>query len=114
MKSKTVSADFENRLVQTKQEVKTLRGDELHSLDQAHREASRAANHATRGAQSEAREDARQVWAMSDQMARKDESYQDMTDKLQNDVEAATDGVENHADELGRRTQDRLDDHVSK
>merc|ERR1719155_404863 len=76
MKSKTVSADFENRLVQTKEEVETLRGDELHALDQAHREASRAVNHATRGAQSEAREDARKVWSMSDHMARKDESYQ--------------------------------------
>lgn len=51
---------------------------------------------------------------LSDRMARKDQSYQDLSDKLENRVEDAADFAENNCEKLARRTQDRLQDHLER
>jgi len=112
VKSQTTSADFEKQLHQCTEKVAHLRGDELHALDQAHREANQAARHAAQGSQTEVRHEARQVWALSDRMAKADDSYQDLSNQLQNRVEKAADFAENNCEELARHTQDHLENNL--
>jgi len=112
VKSQTTSADFEKQLHQCTEKVAHLRGDELHALDQAHREANQAARHAAQGSQTEVRHEARQVWALSDRMAKTNHSYQHLSNQLQNRVEKAADFAENNCEELARHTQDHLEDNL--
>jgi len=114
VKSKTTGADFEKKVHQCHQKVAQLRSDEFRALDQAHRDADDAAGHAARGSQSEVRHEARQVWAISDRMSDKNESYQDVANQLQNRVEKAADNVESNSEELARRTQDHLQNNLDK
>jgi len=93
-------------------EVKALRGDELAALDQAHYDAKHAASRAANEAQNTARKEAKRVRILSDEMARKDRSYQDLTNKLQNRVEDVADVVQDHAEALARRSGDRLEHHL--
>lgn len=94
--------------------MKALRDDEMHALNREHREANDAARHAARGTEAEAREEARHVEALSDHLARKDRSYEQLTEKLWNRVEEAADMTEDYSENLARRTQDRLEDNLSK
>jgi hypothetical protein len=112
VKSQSTSADFEQHLHRCTEKVAQLRGDELHALDQAHRDANQAARHAARGSQTEVRHEARQVWALSDRMAKADDSYQDLSNQLQNRVEKAADFAENNCEELARHTQDHLENNL--
>merc|ERR1719389_1053203 len=86
----------------------------MHTLNRAHREANDAARHAARGTEAEAREEARHVEALSDHLARKDRSYEQLTEKLWNRVEEAADMTEDYSENLARRTQDRFEDNLSK
>jgi len=113
VKSGKTSANFANQVEKAKGDVKKLRDDELHALGQAHRDASDSTRHAARGAQDTARDQARHVRAASDQMARKDQSYQDQANKLQDDVEAAAEDAQNHGEDLDLETQDLLDERAS-
>merc|ERR1719487_2954082 len=112
VKSQTTSADFEKQLHQCTAKVAHLHDDELRALDQAHRDANQAASHAARGSQTEVRHEARQVWALSDRMAKTDDSYQHLSNQLQNRVEKAADFAENNCEELARHTQDHLEDNL--
>jgi hypothetical protein len=113
-KSKQFSADFASQVRQTVAEVKALRDDEFQALRQARRESNAATRHAAHGAQTQVRDEAQKVRALSDRMARKNQSDQDLANELQNRVEVAADNAENNGEELARRTQDRLQDHMSK
>lgn len=113
-KSGQTGTDFAHQLHDAIVEVNNLKSDELRALDRAHREANDAARNAARGTQTEVRREARQVWSMSDEMARKDSHYQDLTNKLQNRVENAADVVENQSEELARRTQENLQNRLEK
>jgi len=108
------ATEHAEQIRQTEMEAKALKEDELHALNQAHREASKAAHHVAQGANSEARREAREVWANADHMARRDQSYQDLTNKLQNRVEDAANTVQDHSDELKRRTQEQLSHNLRK
>jgi len=113
--SRTFNAtEHAEQVRQTEMEAKALKEDELHALKEAHREASKAAHHVAQGAQREARREAREVWANADRMARRDRSYQDLTNKLQNRVEDAANKVEDHSDELKQRTQEQLSHNLRK
>merc|ERR1711959_635330 len=58
------------------------------------------------------RHEARQVWALSDRMAKTNHSYQHLSNQLQNRVEKAADFAENNCEELARHTQDHLEDNL--
>merc|ERR1712159_555703 len=114
VKSQTTSADFEKQLHQCIEKVAHLRDDELRALDQAHREANQAARHAAQGSQTEVRHEARQVRALSDRMAKTDDSYQHLSNQLQNRVEKAADFAEDNCEELARNTQDHLENNLEQ
>jgi len=61
-----------------------------------------------------AREEARQVRSLSDRLSRKDESFQHLSNELQNSAEARADDAEEYGEQLARRTGDRTEDHVAK
>lgn len=112
VKSQTTSADLEKQLHQCTAKVAHLRDNELRALDQAHRDANQAASHAARGSQTEVRHEARQVWALSDRMAKTDDSYHHLSNQLQNRVEKAADFAEDNCEELARNTQDHLENNL--
>jgi hypothetical protein len=112
--TRSEGADFEKEVQQVTNKVKELRDDEIDALDQAHHQATEAARHAARGAQSEVRSHARQVWAMADEMSRRDAKLQDAASKLESRAEEAADVVESNSEELARCTQDHLEDNLSK
>jgi hypothetical protein len=114
VKSKKTNADFANRMHQTMVEVKTIRADELHALEKAHRSSSNAARHAARGVQTEIRHEARTVRKLSDHMAAMNSSYQELANHLQNRAENAADMAETAGEELARRTQQHADDRMSQ
>jgi len=111
--SKQSSEDFQKNLRQTKGEVSSLKSDELNALEEQHRQASEVTRSAARGAQKDVRQDARKVERMSNKLARKDRSYQEQVDKLQQRAEAAADVTEQYSEELARNTEERLQDHLS-
>jgi hypothetical protein len=113
-KSQQTGADFEAHLDQSMHEVKSLHDEEMHALARNHRDAKNAARHAARGTQAQIRKEARQVEAMSDNLARKNTSYERLQDQLGNRVEAAADVVERYSEELARRTQDHLEVNLEK
>lgn len=114
MNNGQASGDFRSSLDKTMGEVKALRDNEMQSLDTAHHNAREAAKNAARGAEDEARKQAEHVWDLTDRMARKDQFYQDLSNKLQNRAETAANVVQDHAETLARRTEDHLQNHLSQ
>jgi len=113
-KEKMAGAEFKSKLAGAMNETEELRSDEFQAVDKAHQEAHDATKHAARGAQTEVRDEARQVWSLSDHLARRSRSDQDLSEKLQNRAEVAADVAENEGEELARRTQDRLEENRGK
>jgi hypothetical protein len=109
--SKTVD---QSKMQQAQDEAGKLHNDELKALSGAYRQARDAASHAARGTQTEVRKEARQVEFLSDRMARVSRAHQDVANKLQNRVESASDAAVEQSELLTRRTEDSMDEHLSK
>merc|ERR1711977_146390 len=114
LKSGSINADFAQQTRQAMEKVKALRDDQLAAFEKAQHSAMEEAQNTARGDQNTVRSQAREVWSSSDQMARKDRSYEVEANKLQNRVEAAANDVEDSSDQLVRRTEDRLQDNMHK
>lgn len=112
--SQQAGDDFDAQVEKSMKEAKALRDDEMRALHNEHRQASNAARHTARGTQDQIRQDARRVEALSDQLARKNRSYERLDDELGNRVEAAADTVEEYSEDLSRQTEDHLQENMRK
>merc|ERR1711977_736319 len=114
LKSGSINADFAHQTRQAMEKVKALRDDQLAAFEKAQHSAKQEVLTSARGDQTGVRRQAREVWSSADQMARRDRSYEDEANKLQNRVETAANVVEDSSEELARRTLDSLQVNMQK